>query len=234
MATGFFQYVQDTFLNTVLPVSYEAARLLPDSLLFGTGLLSLVTYQTPMMFLFLTVALSFVASNLVTGSVKTFIPEVMPSTTPSDQCYTGLFSATPMRLRLSLLKEFDDPCSGFPNASMFILSSFIFYCIGGVLQQADVLAQLGPDFQAKMPAICVLSALLLIIFTIYLLKFGCSGFLTVLFSVGAGAMLGGVLSVVYSLIFGQESINILGLPLFVKRDETGQPLYICATRDRVQ
>lgn len=232
MATGFFQFVQDTFLNTILPISYEGARLLPDSLLFGTGLLSLVTYQTPMMFLFLTVALSFVASNLITGSVQTFIPEIMPSTTPSPQCYTGLFSATPMRL--SLLKEFADPCSGFPNASMFILASFVFYCIGGVLQQADILAQLGPDFQAKMPAICVLSSLILIAFTIYLLKFGCSGFLTVLFSVGAGAMFGGVLSVLYSLIFGQESINILGLPLFVKRDETGQPLYICATRDRVQ
>ena len=232
MATGFIQYVQDTFFNTVLPISYETARLLPDSLLFGTGLLSIVTYQTPMMFLFLTVALSFVASNLITGSVKTFIPETMTPATVSPQCYTGLFSATPMRMRLSLLKEFDDPCSGFPSASMFILSSFIFYCISGVLQQADVLAQLGDDFKAKMPTICVLSSLILLTFTIYLLKFGCSGFLTILFSVGAGALFGGILSILYSIIFGQESINLLGLPLFVRRDETGQPLYICAVKEQ--
>jgi hypothetical protein len=185
-----------------------------------------------MMFLFLTVALSFVASNLITGSVKTFIPETMTPATVSPQCYTGLFSATPMRMRLSLLKEFDDPCSGFPSASMFILSSFIFYCISGVLQQADVLAQLGDDFKAKMPTICVLSSLILLTFTIYLLKFGCSGFLTILFSVGAGALFGGILSILYSIIFGQESINLLGLPLFVRRDETGQPLYICAVKEQ--
>jgi hypothetical protein len=50
--------------------------------------------------------------------------------------------------------------------------------------------------------------------------------------VGAGGLFGGVLSVLYSIIFGQESINILGLPLFVRRDQTGQPLYICAVKER--
>jgi hypothetical protein len=226
--SGFYEYAKSLLLGTVLPVSLETGRILPDSLLFGTGLLSLVTYQTPMMFLFLSVVLSYFAANAIGAGATTFFPQDVPGQSAATQCLSGLFS--PSLSRISLLPEIGGACSGFPASPILILSSFVFYCIVSVLQQSDVLAQLGDDYAAKLPTVCALGSLLLVLFMIYLIAFNCYGFLTILFSIGAGGLIGGTLSVLFSLIFGQESINLLGLPLFVRRDQTGQPLYICAAR----
>lgn len=226
--SGFYEYAKSLLLGSVLPVGLETSRLLPDSLLFGTGLLSLVTYQTPMMFLFLSVVLSYFAANAIGAGASTFFPQDVPSKSADQQCIGGLYS--PSLSRISLLPEIGGACSGFPASPILILSSFVFYCIVSVLQQTDVLAQLGDDYVAKLPTVSALSAILLILFMIYLLAYDCYGFLTILFSIGAGGLVGGTLSVLFSLIFGQESTNLLGLPLFVRRDQTGQPLYICAAR----
>jgi hypothetical protein len=226
--SGFVEYAKSLFLGSVLPVGLETSRLLPDSLLFGTGLLSLITYQTPMMFLFLSVVLSYFAANAISAGADTFFPQDVPPKSADEQCIGGLYSASASRI--SLLPGIAGVCSGFPASPILILSSFIFYCITSVLQQSDVLAQLGDDYTAKLPIVCVLGALLLIIFMIYLVSFDCYGFLTILFSIGAGGLFGGILSTIFSLVFGQESINLLGLPLFVRNDQSGQPLYICAAR----
>ncbi len=58
----------------------------------------------------------------------------------------------------------------------------------------------------------------------------CNGFLVILGSAALGGLLGTLFSIIIPLIFGQEAINILGLPLFVKKNEAGQPLYICAVK----
>jgi hypothetical protein len=226
--SGFSEYAKTLLLGTVVPVGLETSRLLPDSLLFGTGLLSLITYQTPMMFLFLSVVLSYFAANAISSGADTFYPQDVPTKSSDEQCIGGLYS--PSASRISLLPGIAGVCSGFPASPILILSSFIFYCITSILQQADVLAQLGDDYSAKLPAACVLGALLLVIFMVYLVVFDCYGFLTILFSIGAGGLIGGILSVVFSLVFGQESINLLGLPLFVRSDQSGKPLYICAAR----
>jgi hypothetical protein len=202
---------------------------MPDSLLYGTGLLSLITYQTPMMFLFSVVGISFIAANLISLSANTFFPQdVAPAANGRDQCASGIFS--PTISRISLLPELTNT-SGFPSAPVVVISSFLFYCITSVLQQSDVLNQLGDNHKAKLPLIATFSSIILAIIIIYMVYYNCSGFLTILFSIAAGGALGATLSVLYSIIFGQESINLLGLPLFVRRDKTGQPLYICAVKD---
>ena len=228
MATGIYEYAKNLFLGTVLPVSNETMRLLPDSLLYGTGLMTLITYQTPMLFLFITVILGFLASNGLTSTIENFFPEALPPAQGSSACISGIYS--PTLSYLTLLKNGSGPGAAFPAAPIFVLSTFIFYCISSLLQQADVLAQLGDDYAAKIPVVSTFSTILLILFMIYLMYNGCNGFMTILFSIGAGGLFGGMLSFLYSLVFGQEAINILGLPLFVRRDSTGQPIYICAAK----
>lgn len=226
--SGFFESSKTLFSDVILPIGLETCRLLPDSLLFGTGLLSLITYQTPMMFLFLSVVLSYFATNAISSASTTFFPQFVPPKSSDEHCVGGLFS--PSAARISLLPGIAGVCSGFPASPMLVLSSFVFYCIVSVLQQSDVLAQLGDDYTAKLPTVCALGALLLVIVMVYMVAFDCYGFLTLLFSIGAGGLFGGILSVVFSLVFGQESVNLLGLPLFVQNDQTGKPLYICAAR----
>jgi hypothetical protein len=227
MAEGIYVFARDLFVGTVKPVAAEGFRLLPDALLYGTGVLSLITYQTPMLFLFAVVVTSFISSNLIARIMSTLMPQYVPPAKASDACTPGLWS--PTTTRLSLLSELANP-SGFPSMPMFVLSTVIAYCISGVIQLADVLNELGPDYKAKIPTTIALSAFLLIVFSLYLMINECNGFLTVLASIALGAVVGGLLSVILPLIFGQESINILGLPLFVKRDQVGKPLYICAAK----
>lgn len=227
MAEGIYVFARDLFVGTLKPVAAEGFRLLPDALLYGTGVLSLITYQTPMLFLFAVVVTSFISSNLIAHTMTVLMPQDVPPAKASDACTPGLWS--PTATRLSLLSELANP-SGFPSMPMFVLSTVIAYCISGVIQLSDVLNELGPDYKAKIPTTIALSAFLLIVFALYLMVNECNGFLTVLASIALGAVIGGVLSVVLPLIFGQESINILGLPLFVKRDQVGKPLYICAAK----
>lgn len=213
----------------VVPVSAESMRIMPDSILYGTGLLSLITYSTPMMFLFAAVSLGYIGANLINLGATTFFPQDVPPASSSSSCISGIYS--PTVARLSLLPELGGKSSGFPSGPLFILATTVFYCITSVLQQSEVLNQLGDSYKAKPVAISVLGTLLLAVFLGYLLYSGCSGFLTLLFSVIVGIALGCILSLTFANIFGQESINLLGLPLFVRRDQTGQPIYICATKE---
>jgi len=223
-----YEFARRLVFGHILPASQETMRILPDSLLYGTGLLSLITYSTPMMFLFLTVALGYIGANLLNQSATAFFPQDVPPAKSDMACIGGLYS--PTTARLSLLPELGGKTSGFPSSPIFILATTIFYCISSVLQQSDVLNQLGDHYKSKIPVVIALGILLISVFMIYLIYNGCSGFMTIMFSIGAGGLLGGMLSLVFSNIFGQESINLLGLPLFVRRDKEGQPLYICAVK----
>ena len=227
MATGIFEVPKMIVTNTIGPTLSESLRILPDALLYGTGVLSLITYQTPMLFLFGVVALSFVASNFVGKTFQTFMPQDVPPAKASDRCIPGLYSPTPARI--SLFSELANT-SGFPSMPMFVLSSVIAYCISAVYQQAEVLKELGPDYEAKLPTILFLSLILLIVLMTYLIANECNGFLIILASLAMGTIFGGLIATIIPMIFGQEATNILGVPLFLKRDAAGQPLYICAVR----
>ncbi len=227
MATGIFEVSKGIFTNTIQPTISESLRILPDSLLYGTGILSLITYQTPMLFLFGTVALSFIASNFIGKTFQTFMPQDTPPARVTDRCLPGLYSLTPARI--TLFSELANT-SGFPSMPMFVLSSVISYCISAVYQQADVLKELGPDYEAKLPTILFLSVILLIVLMTYLLANECNGFLIILASLAMGGIFGMVIATLIPIVFGQEATNILGVPLFLRRDSAGQPLYICAVR----
>ncbi len=228
MATGIYEISKSIFSDTIQPTISESLRILPDSLLYGTGILSLITYQTPMLFLFGTVALSFIASNLIGKTFQTFMPQDVPPAKASDRCIPGLYSPTPARI--TLFSELANT-SGFPSMPMFVLASVVSYCITAVYQQADVLKELGPDYQAKLPTILFLSLILILVLMFYLISNECNGFLIILASIAMGAILGGLLSTVIPIFFGQEATNILGVPLFLRRDKEGQPLYVCAVRN---
>ena len=227
MATGIYEFAKKIFLETITPVASESLRLSPDAILYGTGLLSLITFQTPMLFLFLVTLLSLFVSNMFSSGISAFMPQDTPPATASNRCVPGLYS--PTLARITLLSDLANP-SGFPAMPMFVLSSVLSYCVAGVVQLADVLKELGPDYQAKIPTVLTLSSVLIVIMMIYLMINGCNGFLVVLGSAAIGGLFGTLLSIIIPLIFGQEAINILGLPLFVKRDDKGQPLYICAVK----
>ena len=181
-----------------------------------------------MMFLFAAISIGYVVANLISLGATAFFPQDVPPAPSSGACLGGIYS--PTTTRLSLLPELGGKSSGFPSGPVFILATTIFYCISSVLHQSDVLNQLGDSYKAKIPIIAALGTLLAAIFITYLIYSDCNGFMTLLFSLGVGAALGSTLTIVFSQLFGQESINILGLPLFVRRDQTGQPLYICATK----
>jgi hypothetical protein len=227
MATGIYELAKKLVLEVIKPVASEGLRLTPDAILYGTGLLSLITYQTPMLFLFGVTLISFFVSNLVGSAMNTFLPQDTPPAKATDRCIPGLYS--PTLTRITLLSELVNP-SGFPAMPMFILASVVSYCVSGVIQLSDVLRELGADYQAKIPTVLTLSSILLLLMIIYLMVNECNGFLVILGSAALGGLLGTLFSIIIPLIFGQEAINILGLPLFVKKNEAGQPLYICAVK----
>lgn len=223
-----YEFIRNIVVGNVLPVAQETMRIMPDSLLYGTGLLSLITYSTPMLFLFLTVASGYVGANLINAGADAFFPQDVPPAQATVQCQGGIYS--PTTTRLSLLPELGGKTSGFPSGPLFILSTTVFYCISSILQQKDVLNQLGDSYKTKIPVAMTLGFIILALFLTYLMFYGCNGFMTLLFSIAFGAALGGILSIVFSNIFGQEAINLLGLPLFVQRNTEGKPLYICAVK----
>lgn len=227
MATGIYEFAKKIVTQIIAPVASESLRLSPDALIYGTGLLSLITFQTPMLFLFLVAILSLFVSNLFASGLMALMPQDVPPAKASDRCIPGLYS--PTLTRITLLKDLANP-SGFPAMPMFILASVLAYCVAGVVQLSDVLNELGPEYKAKIPTVLTLSSIMIIIMMIYLIANECNGFLVVLGSAAMGALFGALCGIVIPLIFGQESVNILGLPLFLQRNTAGQPLYVCAVK----
>lgn len=206
----------------------EVIRLIPDGLFVGTGLFALVTQNFPMAMLFLTMLetlLITVGLQNLAGYIA--LPETLPLTSSvSDACISGFQSPT-----LQFMSYFFKlPIkSSFPSPPVFVATTAFVYIISCMQQFTQELSELGPGFSTRFYVAMMLSFFSLFLIVAYRFVSQCDGAGILLLTILLGFALGIGLCQQNVTIFGKESINFLGIPVFKNRTAEGKPIYVCPT-----
>lgn len=204
----------------------ETIRLLPDGLFVGTGLFALMSQSYPVSIFWLTL---FETILITLGLQNLFSYMNLQETLPTEKsltsaCLSGFQSPT----MNTVAAFFNIPMkSALPSPPILVLTTACFYLISCMQNFISEMQELGPGFSTRYYLSIVFTVLLLLIVGFYRLYTGCDSWGVVMLSVLIGFPLGLVLSYQNLTLFGKESINILGVPVFSNTTADGKPIYIC-------
>lgn len=212
--------------DVAAPVANKLMAYMPDSLIFGTLLISFMTMSYPLLILLLFQFETLLAQKLSSSLFRTLFPTLtVPNTNP--QCVEGYYR-DPSQARASILALFGTTGGSFPSRPLFLLTAVLSYLMTSLMNFQSSLENLNEDYVARMSIASIGSVLLVLTVFVLYWRNGCETFLhgmtTILFAVGFGVL--GVF--LHKAVFGEESINLLGLPLIVNKLDKGVPLAICA------
>jgi hypothetical protein len=117
--------------------------------------------------------------------------------------------------------------AGFPFLPLYFITSALTYLNGSLVLFSDVFDRLGGEYPTKFGTAVTLSILTIVALLSYFVVGGQQTFAGALLTVLFGLFTGSLLLIFHELLFGQDAINMLGVPLLVSRVGTGKPLYVC-------
>jgi len=221
---GVKEYI-DKITGAVIPIAVEFLRLLPDGLVFGVALLSLLSFcKSYGVLLFSMIELMFIQRFFATfiGSIAS---TGAGNNANAPACQNGF--AFPNMLRISMIDSIGKS-NAFPSSSMFFLVALVTYMISSIQQFNREITTLGGDANIRTNVASSLSALFILFMFIYRINYGCDSFGNVLLTMILGLVAGVALAIQNLALFGRSGVNILNLPLLISAAEAGKPMFVCA------
>jgi hypothetical protein len=217
------EYVWNSFLK---PNITEQIRILPDSLIFGSLLVALLTQS----FSTVVFALSLLETGLVGKGLQAFfqymdIVHTSPSVSANPAVCLSSYATPTLETIMSFGKS--EIPGGVPSFPIFFLAAASAYVVGGMIQQKKELEALGTAYSARFYMAILTTMLLLLAVSAYRMAMGCDSFGFVALSLGFGFIVGGLILYQNTSLFGRDSTNLLGIPLLRERTRDGKPLYVC-------
>jgi len=216
----FVDIIRSYCIENIVPILLELQRLLPDSLLFGSFVLYILTHLSSYGFF----SLFLIESKILHSLLAYVFQMIYGPSTPSSidiSCVAGLL--TP-RLEWTAMK----PSSSYPSSSPYYISAVATYIGMSMRSFQTVLQTMGSEWESRT----IVSLFFIIAMTIVLLTTrylqGCESISSILFASSIGIVVGLLFYALHTRLFGQESVNFLGLPLIVSSTNDGNPIYICA------
>ena len=212
--------VKNFFVGNILSTANEINRLMPESLLFGSLLLYILTNNMSFgiftLFLLEASASHWALGKLV-GSYITKSPDVK-----AQSCYVG-FRTPRLAVERIFMKD------TYPSLGTTILVAIATYLAQAMTEFKETLETMGPAWGARWVASIIMLSLFLFVYIMTRYLSGCDGGVETLFAIGAGIVIGFLFYWVNISLFGKEAMNFLGLPFLVDKDtEKAQPIYVCS------
>lgn len=113
-----------------------------------------------------------------------------------------------------------------------MVSAAASYIFNTLSRQSKELEMLGPAYSSRFYISMILLSSFLFALGFYRLYNGCDGPAVILVSILLGAIVGAVLVFQNRRLFGEEAINLMGIPLLRNRTAGGKPLYICPSQQQ--
>jgi len=214
--------------SSLIPVTVETLRLLPDSLVFGTTILASLSMCKSYGVLLFTMLELMVCQRAFSMIISGIAPVGAGKNALQEVCQPGFYFSNSMRI--SLLETVGTP-SMFPSPSMFFLSGFISYMIGSMQQFSREIKSLSGDIALRTTIAAGLSFLFIIAMLIFRYSYGCESFGSLILSMVLGSIIGLVLVFQNIAIFGRDGVNMLNLPMIQSALERGKPMYVCGPSD---
>jgi hypothetical protein len=213
------------FAGGALDVVQEIARLFPDSALFGSLILYVITQHLPYgvfaLFLLETSGLYRII-NLIMDSISPRAPIKSPTTSEEKKSYRNCrpgFIAPRIEMERLFMHE------GAISMPMFYMAATVAYLLSANLQFTKVLKTMGADWSSRTYVAAASAILLLVLF--YIRTIGCSSHLSLIGALLIGAAAGISFWYINSGIFGQEGMNFCGLPYLSDKTDGNNILYTC-------
>lgn len=223
--------VQSIWNTYIVPNFQEQIRLVPDSIIFGSLVIALLTqsYSTVMF------AVAMLEAGVAGGLLQAFFTYVDifhtgPSIPERPSACVSSYTTPTLETLFSICK--DKMCgakiaSGVPSFPVYFLATAISYVVSSMYSQRQELEALGPAYAARFYIATFVSFLLLLLVTFYRVANGCDGFGTIILSLVFGFLFGGLLFYQNFALLGRDSTNMTGIPLLRERTRDGKPLYVC-------
>jgi len=203
----------------------EIVRLFPDSALFGSIVLYMITQHLPYgvfaLFLLESAGL-YKAINLITDSIGDRPSMKQGTSQQTKNCRPGFLAPRLEPDRLFMHE-------GLISMPMFYMTATIAYLLGGTAQFASVLNTMGASWSSRTLVSVIFAILLLVL--CYLRNMGCASHLSLIGAVALGSAAGVFFWFVNSRVFGNESMNFAGLPYLTDKAESSSILYACVPSD---
>ena len=223
MASWTDNYMKDlgNYLGGVGAVVQEIARLFPDSVLFGSLVLYVITQHLP----YGVFAVFLLESSMFYRLVNLVMDSVIgrPVLKRADQ--KEFKNCRPGFLQPRLEPERAFMHEGVISMPMFYMASTAAYLLGATVQYAQVLRTMGANWSSRVIFSVICATLLLILF--YIRAIPCSSHLSLIGAILVGGLAGASFWFINSSVFGKESMNFAGLPYLTNKTENGAPLFTC-------
>lgn len=215
--SNYWDLLKSSSLKSIVSAPFhEFVRSAPDSLFLGSILLSIFTQSFPLIVLSLAMGeigilhrILAIIFDSVSDNLKTQGPEI---------CRMGIPSPYQFSLVGKLIKEY-----AFPNGTLFFLSAVIVYISSAIQSfkgEFDELSKIeGKEtyWNSRIVFSSIFTALLLIIFLLYNVIYGCVSVIPALGSIAIGSIIGLGILFLNKLLFGKQGINFLGIPILEDR-----------------
>jgi hypothetical protein len=199
----------------------ELVAVLPDSLIYVSGIMALLTTSFPNFMFFISMLEALLGFHLLRGGIAMFdLPFLRPLTA---QCQSGFKSPT-----LGDISFFGSHSqSAFPSSPLFMISAAAAYLFQSLDAQSKELEILGPAYSSRY-YISLLSLLgMIFILGCWRLYSGCETPSVVILSILLGLAVGSLILYQNYKIFGPDSVNMLAIPLLKSKTVKGEKIYAC-------
>ena len=210
--------------GSVSEATAEIHRMMPDSLLFGSFLLYILTQHVPFG-VFALFVLELILSHKLVGWVMAQSVGSTPVQEPSAACRMGYKIG-----RMDFRRLFSH--ASYPSFAMFSTMGVVAYLSRSMLTFSETLDAMGPVWASRKTVAMIFAICLVLAVVGGRIYSGCESpgeiVLGGALGVGAGILL-------YSLhlsLFGEQGMNFLGLPYLVTKESQGTPIYVCHTSPR--
>ena len=218
-----FNILYHQLYKPALESTIQLERLFPDSVLFGSLLLYVITqsvsYGVLAIFFLETSLLHKVISFLCEKAVGHQGPNSSKSKEDILRCRPGFKASR---------KEWERVFSSdkYPSVSMFYWGSLVAYMSGANYSFVQILQAMGAEWCPRI----IFSVTGIIILTVLfaIARMGCDSFTEIMLAFGLGAVCGLALYFINLNLFGIEAMNFNGLPTLVNKTEMGSSIYVCA------
>jgi hypothetical protein len=223
--------VQSIWNTYLVPNFQEQLRLVPDSIIFGSFFIALLTqsYSTVMF------AVAMLEAGVAGGLLQALftyldIFHTGPSIPDKPSACVSSYSTPTLETLFTVCKEKlcgSKIASGVPSFPIYFLATAISYVISSLYSQKEELEALGPAYAARFYIAIFVSFLLLLLLCFYRVANGCDGLGTIVLSLLFGFLIGGLLFYQNMSLLGRDATNMAGVPLLRERTRDGKPLYVC-------
>jgi len=216
--------------NILTPITLlkEAVRTFPDGIIIGIGFFSIITLSFPYGVFFVSLLESLlVFHGLRALNTRLNISDVIPTKASLlQECRTG-FS----RFNMQSLTMFGEGLrSAFPSAPLYITSTAVVYMIVSMMHLSKELEVLGSEYTGRFYIASMLLPAIVAVIFLYRLLYSCDAMETMIASILFGSIVGLILVEQNRRLFGESSLNLIGIPLLSKKTATGEQIYVCPTQ----